>query len=718
MKQVNINLENCYGITKLKKDFDFLNGNVYAIYSPNGTMKTSFANTFKDISKVLLTTDRVFRRPNVRDIKKENNVDLSPEEIFVIEPYNEYFVSSRISTLLVNKRLKNDYENIYIKIDEAKEKLFKKISKMSGLKSSLEEEISISFTGEEGNFFDVLETIKPYVADLSEPVYSQVSYKEIFNEKVLNFLNMENVKENISSYITKYNELIESSTYFKKGVFNHNNASAVSKNLKDNGFFEAEHFISLHGQSEDQRVNNKEEFDRIIEQEKNIILNNTELLASFENIDKILTKNEELRSFREFLTNNTGIILELLEIEELKKKIWLSYFKTHKDLYINLITEYEEAKENLKNIIAQAKLEITRWRKVVDIFNKRFFVPFKLEIANQEDVILKQVAPFISFVFKDFISETPIEQAELVTILSTGEKHALYILNVIFEFEGRIETGQETLFIVDDIADSFDYKNKYAIIEYLKEISNINIFNQIILTHNFDFFRTIQSRLNLSRDTKVLMVEKTLSGVNLVKAEYFNPFNYWMDHLNEDKKFIASIAFSRNIINYIVGEDDQDYLKLTSLLHIKSDTDSITKIDVESIYKKFFPKQSNLNLLKPNDKIIDLIFSLAEVCLLDPEGINLENKIILSIAIRLKAEKFMLSKLTDKNYANKNQTREFFDRYNVEFGNTELEKVKILERVNLITPENIHLNSFMYEPILDISDVHLKELYNDVKVMQ
>ena len=31
-----------------------------------------------------------------------------------------------------------------------------------------------------------------------------------------------------------------------------------------------------------------------------------------------------------------------------------------------------------------------------------------------------------------------------------------------------------------------------------------------------------------------------------------------------------------------------------------------------------------------------------------------------------------------------------------------------------MTPENIHLNSFMYEPILDMSDDHLRVLYEEV----
>ena len=42
----------------------------------------------------------------------------------------------------------------------------------------------------------------------------------------------------------------------------------------------------------------------------------------------------------------------------------------------------------------------------------------------------------------------------------------------------------------------------------------------------------------------------------------------------------------------------------------------------------------------------------------------------------------------------------------------------VLQRVVLMTPENIHLNSFMYEPILDMSDKHLRSLYTDAKALQ
>lgn len=41
----------------------------------------------------------------------------------------------------------------------------------------------------------------------------------------------------------------------------------------------------------------------------------------------------------------------------------------------------------------------------------------------------------------------------------------------------------------------------------------------------------------------------------------------------------------------------------------------------------------------------------------------------------------------------------------------------MLDRVTLMTPENIHLNSFMYEPIIDMGEGPLRKLYEDVKAL-
>lgn len=716
MNQLKINLKNCYGIKKLEKDFDFSSNGTYAIYAPNGVMKTSFAKTFKDLSLGLNSKDLIFpERETVREIKKEDGSDLSKENIFVVEPYNENFNSEKMSTLLVNQELKGKYDEIHLKIDEEKNRLLKELKTLSGLRNEIEEEVSKTFTSDKNKLFVSLERIEKEVTDSSEPRLSDISYKEIFNEKVLKFLETKDFLKKIADYIKKYDELIEASRYFKKGIFNHNNASVIAKSLMDNGFFEAKHSVFLNAKESKNEIHTKEELEKVIEEEKNAILNNPDLAKAFDEIDSKLKANQELRDFRDYLLGNLKILPELENLGSLRQKIWISYFKSHKELYINFLKEYRLGKEELDKIISQAKTEQTHWLNVIESFNKRFSVPFKLAMENQDDVILKKDIPSISFIFKDPGGEVSVKKPDLLQVLSSGEKRALYILNIIFEVQARKEENQETLFIVDDIADSFDYKNKYAIIEYLKDISEETNFRQIILTHNFDFFRTVQSRF-VPYDN-CLMVEKTDTEVKIAKADYIkNPFKYWMDHLDDDKKLIASIPFVRNLIEYTKDTSDVDFLKLTSLLHIKSDSDAILKSDLQNIYNKVFPNLS-LTLTEGHKKVTDFIFDLADTCLTATESINLENKILLSVAIRLKAEKFILNKTTDKNEVVGNQTRKFFERFKNEFGgvSSEQENIEVLEQVNLMTPENIHFNSFMYEPILDMSDEHLKNLYSEVK---
>ena len=68
----------------------------------------------------------------------------------------------------------------------------------------------------------------------------------------------------------------------------------------------------------------------------------------------------------------------------------------------------------------------------------------------------------------------------------------------------------------------------------------------------------------------------------------------------------------------------------------------------------------------------------------------------------------------DTDEINSNQTRVLIDRYkNSEAPDPKI--LSILDRVNLMTPENIHVNAFMYEPLIDMSVMHLITLYNDIK---
>ncbi|MFA5142337.1 MAG: hypothetical protein WC471_05185 [Candidatus Woesearchaeota archaeon] len=714
MDKLKINLENCYGIKKFNCEFNFSNQNIHSIYAPNGIMKTSFAKTFGDLSNGEESVDLIFPdRAAIRVITDENNNSICPEEVFVIEPYNEDFNSAKISSLIVRKELKTKYDKIHYEINIKKELFLKALNNLSGLKAEVESEILDTFTGE-----DLYACLEKLESEISTGKFDhlKVPYKDIFNLKVVDFLNTPNFKSKLNEYIETFNKLIDASDYFEKGIFNHNNAFNISKNLNDEGFFKAKHTISLNSKSNKKEILSNQEFDAIIEEEKCKILSNNQLSEKFELIDKAITKNADLRRFRNYLENNYEIIPELIDIVQFKKKIWKGYFKKEIMLFQDLLAKYKLGKVEIQLILKQAREDKTEWEKVILIFNKRFFVPFKLIIINREDVILKDEVPTIGFIFKDQGDEVSTDRETLLKVLSSGEKRALYLLNIIFEVEARKRNSQKTIFIIDDIADSFDYKNKYAIIEYLIDISKEKVFNEIILTHNFDFFRTLESRLINYNNCH--MIKKTDTHLELINASNIrNPFNNdWKKTMcTDDKKLIASIPFVRNLISYTNGENGPNYIKLSSVLHIKANSKILKLTDIEAIFKEEL-HNPNLHLNDSDRNVLDVIFKLADDCLTTDECPNLENKIILSIAIRLKSEIYMIKKINDEVKTNsiiRNQTIELSKLYAVKFP-ADIQ-IEILEQVNLMTPENIHLNSFMYEPILDLSEQHLIELYRNVK---
>lgn len=75
------------------------------LYAPNGVMKTSFAKTFKDLSERRDSKDSIFpERQTKRQVFDEIGNMASPENIFVISPYERGYHSQRMSTLWLIKK--------------------------------------------------------------------------------------------------------------------------------------------------------------------------------------------------------------------------------------------------------------------------------------------------------------------------------------------------------------------------------------------------------------------------------------------------------------------------------------------------------------------------------------------------------------------------------------------------------------------------------------
>ncbi|ETS99238.1 hypothetical protein M5X66_18440 (plasmid) [Providencia sp. PROV188] len=723
--KLGLDLENCYGINKLVQELDFtrIDGvdGVCSLYAPNGTLKTSLAKTLKDIEDDRKSKDVIFPERATKRVVTLDGQPVDAGQIMVINSYDESYSSKQVSTLLVNEALKRDYDEALKEVDDKRALLIKELAKSSGKQNkAIPELICEAFDRPEKEFLDLLAELKLQAAqDYSS--FAEFKYGDLFNPKVLDLAATESFEQELTGYVETYEKLISESAVLSRS-FNHQKAGTVSKSLSDTGFFDASHSVNLSINGQKQEVTSKDRLNEILQEEQNKVFQNPELKEKFSKVDKKLT-TKETHAFRDFISEHQELLPEYKDVKGFKKKLITGYLQSHQSVWDDLVSTYKSNQEKVKYIIDQAKQQETIWKGVVDIFNKRFSVPFKLRVDNQDDVILNNAAPSIEFDFDDGRGgQQQVKHETLLDTLSQGEKRALYILNVLFEIEAKKNAGAPILIVIDDIADSFDYKNKYAIVEYLRDIAQVTHFYLLILTHNFDFHRIVGGRIIGSRNrvarNRRMLATKTSTEIKLNPEKYQNDvFVAWKRDMHQNEHYmLASIPFVRNLAEYCGY--DAHYLTLTSLLHLKANSQNITVQELQDIYRAVLVDKPALILPDTTSRVIDKIFQKADVLSSAAhESPELESKVIVAMAIRLKAEQFMIAQINDQAFVDSiesNQTRELFDKY-VEMlpGHTGI--IRLLDQVNLMTPENIHLNSFMYEPILDMSAHRLYTLYNEVK---
>ncbi|MFT9493887.1 hypothetical protein [Anaerosolibacter sp.] len=748
MKKLSVEFENCYGIRKMKETLNFSEDNMVVIYAPNGTMKTSFANTFRDLCKNNEPKDRIYNLRPKCVLTDENGNPMDTNSILVVSPFDESMAAhEEQGKLMADPSLRERYVNLHKELDLEKEKLFSSVKETLGYGPRTKFD-PITTLCEDYNkpVKGVFNLLKEILASLDNGVVnkfsiSDINYGVLFDLKALAFYKKEDNSELIKQYSEKYDELLEKSRFLKKGIFDHRNFFNVTKNLKENGFFKASHQVIINSNEDDEElppINNEDQLNQLLEAEKEKVLNDAEIKRIFEKISNEISNNKETKALDLFLQEKPEIISELTDVENFKKNVWIEAFRVHHSTLRSIIDKHESIVENLREITNIAKEQSTKWAMVLDVFKDRFHVPFRIEASNQEDVILKNELPLFEYVFEDDSNgNKSIAQNNLLEVLSTGEKRAYYLLDLIYKVEIKSDEKTETILVLDDIADSFDYKNKYAIVEYLSDImcrtdnEGRKLFQIIILTHNFDFYRTIGSRLVKGRNC--FISSETENGIKLTPSQYIkNYFSFVKDQtLKNNPTFIlAAIPFVRNLIEYTYSEEDEeyeDYNLLTKLLHVKNDSHTYTIEDLKRIYNLHWLKGKWEYPDELDQCVTNLINLEASKISSDPNlynKVNIENKLILSMSIRIKAEKIMINAI--KNHIpdgesivssaqeNKNQTKVLYDCYKENAALFPNNQSRALEKVVMMTPENIHINSFMYEPILDMQGLHLVKLYNEL----
>jgi len=322
MQKLSIELENCYGIKKLEHEFDFSTFKTFAIYAPNGVMKTSFAKTFDDNANAAESRDKVFNRnPYVRKVSDENGVEIDADSIFVINAFIDTdYVSDDLSTLLVRSELREEYEKALKVLDDEK-KVFINILRKKTESSDCEKEVVRTFADRGDNLFEVLNSLLDEISKNKYRAY-KFRYNDVFdNDVVKRFI--EKNKENLQIYHDKYFEILSNSDDFfsPDGTFGTAQASGIVEAVSGDAFFNAGHRISLKNSKP---ISSSKDLSDLIDEQINKVVNNPELRKQFDKIDKAL-RPKNIQPLKKIIEDDKSLLLELLNYNEFQKNYWKSH---------------------------------------------------------------------------------------------------------------------------------------------------------------------------------------------------------------------------------------------------------------------------------------------------------------------------------------------------------------------------------------------------------
>ncbi len=744
MAELTFNIKNGYGIGELNTVLKFNATSIHPqqntniIYAQNGVMKSSFTRTLRDHSKGDTIKDHIFGIVGSCDIKDDSGSDFPKAQIISIPSFDsEPFSASNASTLLVNSKKREEYNALMEEYNRGLLRFLDSLRVVSGIgvrttHEQLLAEVCLSLdSGSDRTSESLIRMIKANRDQIEkQPDFIlQLPYRIAGSKDAIKFAND---NQGVIDQLMKAYEEVKKTASFLRGGFDSGNAQKLAKEIEKSKFFDVDHDLELYNSSTGQleKVTNIEELNAKIKTDIDIVLDKyPNLRTKFNKMTSDLSTGTraELKSLLE--NDGTKEIIVLMNNPKVyKRRLWWGYIKGCLESYDELDVIGKGIEKRLAEILKEAKKEETKWDKVVKQFNNRFSnLPYRLEVGNKHNVVLKGSIPEMTLTYshpshgdKPFRDEK--ERETLIRDrISTGERKAFYLLNVLFEVETAQQSGNKHLVILDDIVDSFDYKNKYAFLEYIHDIATKydNIF-LLILTHNFDFFRLLQFRLfGENYREKCWFAQRVGSKISLATGGQFNVIKYTRDQASTNATmWFSLIPFARNIIEYRCQNttSDADYQLLSECLHDLDADHSLENIH-DILRRELGVAGCPLRL---TDKFEDKLLETAEGIYMSAENdIIIQNNLVLAMASRHLAERYMKSQLSRSDIDTakqdeKNFTRQLFEQFRLK-ANPSDETINALDRVNLITPEHIHINAFMYEPLIDLGIDELKDLYASMK---
>lgn len=697
MQEIKINkLENAYGIKKMIVSVDNSNKLFQdIIYSRNGVFKTSFSTCLYELSNGneenikdrITDTSATIKLEIVNDGVSTNNFE-NKFIVFSREIYQKHHkklsdYGKELELLTINQKDKETVEKL---ITGATEEPLIEL-KIKSKEIGLDFEKTIDLLGSKDlSYLDNIIYILKSIDEAPTVQITQVNFKKIF-QKSYDFIDSENFKIQVSNYIDIVNKRVKEELFDEK--FDENNCLLFLNALKKEGFLNRDKKRGLI-------IQNKEYYDfteveKLFKETIKKIADDPKVLEINKELLKTIGNSVEANNIKKEIVDNPILVKELSFGKKNLVRIALKNLGVKTKYWLELL---QKTKTELTEILFQVKDKKSYFEEAIDIYKKRFHPVFDIDLVNRQESMLGLEVPYI--VFKHKSNPTyELDEDKLYDILSSGEKTTLNIIKFIVEYISNQKNNP--IIILDDIVETFDYSNRYAFIEYINDMVRKGV-TLIVLTHNFEFYKTLSSRVRLRK--LVASVDKN-GVVYIQKNKNISKNMENILDINNEEMLYFAIPYLREAKTIL----QEDASLLTSCLHYKANTKSIRIKDI----LPFFPKK---DLVIEEDKLyLDGLKEQANK-MKNFDEYDIVKKTILSICCRV----FLEEKIIDTNInitegINCNQFAYLKERYKDELND---DVVQLMDKVQLATPEFIHGNVFMYEPLVDIDGKYLKEIYKEV----
>lgn len=688
IKSLHLNLEND------KKMYQEL------IYSKNGSFKTSFSNTLYNLSNGTLENvfDRLTDEKAILDISiLENGKEIKNFDnrfvVFSREIYEQHSkllsdYSSELETLTIDKK-NSEYINELLTEETIEIKLqIDNYLKGTGLNFEI---LLDMFSNLEDGYLDRIIQLLNTIINHEAQDISEINIKKIY-QKAYDIVDQSEFQSKISNYIQVLENKINAQLFDKN--FNENNCLQFINNVDKAKYLSETKSRGLF--LKDKVYYDIDEVKKIFEEEIKKISKDPEIIEQSKEITKLMGTAKESEFLKESIQKNPLLVKQL---SAGRKNILLSYLKSSSIDYNYWLEVVKKARKELNNVLKIAQDKQTNFERAIEIYKNRFHPIFDIKIVNKAESMLGIKTPTITF-YHNRYCEIPVSETKLSQILSSGEKTTLNILKFIVEYENCKK--YHPFIILDDIVETFDYSNRYAFMEYINDLVNLDV-PTIVMTHNFEFYRTVSKRIPKLRKS---VASANSNGV--VDIQTNNRINKNMENVLKCSNiydFFCAIPYLREIKTILL----EDTKTLDSCLHYKENT---SKLQIKDILLQFPSNAIKSLKIDENDIYMEKLFEIAD-SLSGFDDFDIVKKTILSLSCRLLIErKIIANNFNLLTNINTNQTAQLLDLYGEKlFPNVK----KYLEAVQLSTPEFIHANAFMYEPLIDINGKYLFELYNQIK---